>query len=73
MEIFFPAMSAYVGTHFFLAKYCYHYIKIIVVRCPSVCLSVTGGHWKQFDLEASVAVYLAMERTKLKLGDLCER
>ena len=43
------------------------------MRCPSVCLSVTEGHRKQFDLEASVAVYLAMEHTKLKLGDLCER
>ena len=51
----------------------YHYIKIIVVQCPSVCLSVTEGHRKQFDLEASVAVYLAMERTNLKLGDLCKR
>ena len=62
-----------------------HYTKIIVVRpsiclsvrlsvCPSVCcLSVTEGHWKRFDLEASVAVSLAMERTKLELGDLCER
>ena len=51
----------------------HHYIKIIVVRCPSVCLSVTEGHQKRFDLEASVAVYLAMERTKIKLGDLCEQ
>ena len=46
----------------------HHTIKIIFV-CPSV----TGGHRKRFDLEASVAVYLAMERTKLELGDLCER
>ena len=29
----------------------YHYYKIIVV-CPSVCLSVTGGQRKSFDLEA---------------------
>ena len=48
-------------------------IKTIVVRCPSVHPSVTGGHWKQFDLEASGAVYLAREHTKLELGDLCEQ
>ena len=51
--------------------------KIIVVWCPSVCLSVclsvTEGHQKWFDLEASEDVYLAMERTKLELGDLCEQ
>ena len=28
----------------------YHYTKIIVVRL-CVCPSVTGGHWKRFDLE----------------------
>ena len=44
-------------------------IKITVVRC----LSVTEGHQKRFDLKAPVAVYLAMEHTKLELGDLCEQ
>ena len=44
-------------------------IKILVVRC----LSVTEGHRKRFDLEASVPVSLTMERTMLELGDLCER
>ena len=31
------------------------------------------GHQKRFYLEASVAVYLTMERTKLEPSDLCER
>ena len=50
------------GLHNAISTLGYHYTKIIVV-CPSVCLSVTEGHWKQFDLEASVAVYRAMERS----------
>ena len=36
------------------------------------CLSAMEGHGKGFDLEASVTVYLAMERVKLELGNLCE-
>ena len=46
----------------------HHIYKIIVVR-PSV----TGGQRKRFDFETQEAVYLAIERWKLELGDLCER
>ena len=50
------------------------------VRCSGItsciqnysCLSVTGGQRKLFDLEIQEAVYLAIERWKLELGDLCE-
>ena len=30
--------------------------------CPSVCLSVTGGQWKRFDLETKETVSPAIER-----------
>ena len=40
---------------------------IIVVWCPSVHLSVTGGHRKPFDLETPAAVSWAVVRRKLEL------
>ena len=48
------------------------YTKIIVV-CPCVRPSVTGGQWKQFDLEKQEAIFLAIEQQRLQLGYLCER
>ena len=42
--------------------------KIIVVR-----LSVTEGQQKWFDPKTQEAVYLAMERKKPRLDDLCEQ
>ena len=46
----------------------YHYTKIIFVRS-----SVTGGQRKRFNPETQEAVSLAIERTKLELGDHCKR
>ena len=37
-----------------------------------VCLSITEGQWKRFDLEAQEAVSLAIEHSKLDVGDLRE-
>ena len=59
------------NPRFIIYFFLHHYTEIIVV-CPSVRPSVTGGQQKRFGPEKQETVSLATERQKLELGNLCE-
>ena len=57
--------SKQVSEYIIMYIYIYIYIYIYNIEnysCPSVCLSITGGQWKRFDLETKETVSLAIER-----------